>query len=127
MPDTKAIARYMRLQPKKTRLMANLIRGLSVNEAIDQLKYSKKKSAKFIMKTLLSAIANAENNDKMSRKDLMIKSILINPGPILRNAKRMRIRARYVTSRIRRRTSHIIITVGEKETAIMGDSIGTKG
>jgi large subunit ribosomal protein L22 len=114
MPDVKANARYMRLQPKKTRLMANLVRGLDVNEALEQLKFSKKKSAKFIMKTLLSAIANAENNGKMSRKDLVIKSIVINPGPILRNAKRMRIRARYSTSRIRRRTSHITVMVGEK-------------
>lgn len=115
MPDTKALARYMRIQPKKTRLTANLIKGLSVDEALDQLKYSKKKSAKFIMKTLLSAVANAENNRKMDRKNLVVKSIIINPGPILRNAKRMRIRARYVTSRIRRKTSHIVITVGEKQ------------
>ena len=114
MPDAKAIARYMRLQPKKTRLTANLIRGLNVNEAIEQLKFSKRKSAKFIIKTLLSAVANAENNGKMSRKDLVVKSVIINPGPILRNAKRMRIRARYSTSKIRRRTSHITVTVGEK-------------
>jgi large subunit ribosomal protein L22 len=114
MPDTRAVARYMRLQPKKTRLMANLIRGLNVADAVEQLKFSKKKSAKFIIKTLKSAIANAENNAKMSSKDLVVKSITIDPGPILRNAKRMRIRARYSTSRIRRKTSHITITVGEK-------------
>jgi large subunit ribosomal protein L22 len=109
----KSVTRHVRVQPRKARLVADSIRGLGVDEAMDVLRFNKKKGAFYIRKALASAIANAENNDKMDRRTLVVRSVIVNTGPIMRYAKRMRIRARYGTSRIHRRTSHITVTVAE--------------
>jgi len=114
MPNIKAVARHIRVQPRKARLVAGAIQGLGVDEALGVLKFSKKKGAFYIRKALLSAIANAENNNKMDRRALIVRSAIVDGGPIMRYAKRMRIRARYGSSRIQRRTSHITVTVGER-------------
>ncbi len=114
MPDAKSISKYVRVQPRKARLVVDTIRGLQVDETLQLLKFNKKKGAFYIRKALASAVANAENNNKLPRKSLVVKSAVVDPGPILRYAKRMRIRARYGSSRIHRRTSHITVTVGEK-------------
>ena len=109
----RSVTRHIRVQPRKARLVADSICGLGVDEAMDALRFNKKKGAFYIRKTLASAIANAENNNKMDRRTLVVKSVIVNTGPIMRHAKRMRIRARYGTSRIHRRTSHITVTVAE--------------
>ena len=113
MPDVKAVVKHVRVQPRKARLVVGTILGLHVDEALDVLKFNKKKGAFYIRKVLASAVANAENNNKMDRGSLVVRSAVVDPGPILRHAKRMRIRARYGTSRIHRRSSHITVTVGE--------------
>jgi len=114
MPDVKSVARHIKVQPRKARLVADSICGLGVDEALEVLKFNKKKGAFYIRRALASAIANAENNSKIDRKALVVRSVIVDSGPIMRYAKRMRIRARYGTSRIHRRTSHITVSVGEE-------------
>jgi len=109
----RSVTRHIRVQPRKARLVADSICGLGVDEAMNVLRFNKKKGAFYIRKTLASAIANAENNNKMDRRALVVRSVIVDTGPIMRHAKRMRIRARYGTSRIHRRTSHITVTVAE--------------
>ena len=113
MADVKACSKHIRVQPRKTRLVADLIEGLGVDEALEVLKFNKKKGAFYLRKALASAIANAENNNKMNRGSLVVRSVIVDSGPILKHAKRFRMRARYNSSRIRRRSSHITVTVGE--------------
>ncbi|MFH1392462.1 MAG: 50S ribosomal protein L22 [bacterium] len=101
MLQFKAQLNYLRISPRKVRLAADLIRGLNVSEAEQQLRFCAKRSAKPLLKLLKSAIANAKN-----ASDLYISEIRVNPGPTL---KRWRARARGTAAMIRKRTSHIII------------------
>ena len=94
------------------RLVADQIRGLPVDKALNILNFSNKKAAVIIKKVLESAIANAEHNDGADIDDLKIKSISIDQGPTL---KRLRARARGRADRIFKRTSHITVTVEEQE------------
>jgi large subunit ribosomal protein L22 len=84
---------------------------MHVSKAIDALSHSPKKAAKLILKTLLSAIANAENNNNMDIDELMIKTIHVDQGPVM---KRMRPRARGRSDRILKPSSHITVVVGEQ-------------
>ncbi len=110
---TKAVSKYNRISPRKTRLVADMVRGRRTNEAFGILKFTPKKAARLIEKTLKSAVANAENNFGMSKENLVISQIMIDEGPTL---KRHRPRARGMASAIRKRTSHVTIVVesGEK-------------
>jgi len=101
MLKTKAQLNYLRISPRKVRLAANLIRGLSVVEAEQQLRFCAKRAAEPVLKLLKSAVANANN-----APDLYVSEIKVNAGPTL---KRWRARARGVAAMIRKRTSHIII------------------
>ena len=94
------------------RLVANQIRGLPVDRALNLLSFSNKKSAVTIRKLLESAIANAEHNDGADIDDLKVKSICIDAGPTL---KRLLPRARGRADRILKRTSHVTVTVAETE------------
>jgi large subunit ribosomal protein L22 len=103
--------RFAKLSAQKGRLVADQIRGLPVEEALNILMFSNKKGAELIKKVLDSAIANAENNEGADIDELHVASIMVDEGPTM---KRIRARAKGRASRILKRTSHITVTVAEK-------------
>lgn len=107
----RSTTKYARISPKKARHVAREIQGLAVSDALDTLTYTPKKSAHLIGKTLKSAIANAENNHELSADELIIKEAVIGEGPTL---KRFKPRARGSAGAIRKRTSHIFITLTDE-------------
>ena len=100
----------IRISPLKARLVADQIRGQSVEKALITLNYSLKKSGAIIKKILESAIANAEHNNGADIDELKVKAIFVDVGPTL---KRMRARAKGRGTRILKRTSHITVTVSD--------------
>nr|MBO2493724.1 50S ribosomal protein L22 [Clostridia bacterium] len=106
----RAIARYIRMSPRKVRAVIDLIRGKTVNEALAILANTPRAAAKPVMKVLKSAIANAENNMNMSQDNLYVAEIYADQGPTL---KRIRPRARGMAYIIRKRTSHITVVLDE--------------
>jgi large subunit ribosomal protein L22 len=109
---TRATLRFTRQAPRKMRLVADQIRGKSVETALNILSFSEKESAEVIKKVLESAIANAEHNDNADIDELKITEIFVDAGPTL---KRMMPRARGRADRLLKPTSHITITVAEQE------------
>lgn len=107
----KAVLRNYRQSPRKVRLLVDLIRGKKVSRALPVLSIISKRAAGPIKKLLESAIANAKNNDNISEDALFVKEIRVDEGPTL---KRIRARARGSAFAIRKRTSHILITLGEE-------------
>ena len=101
-----AKSKYIRQSPYKLRLVLNLIRGLPVSEALDILKFTKRKASDEITKVIQSAMANAENNFGLNSNDLYISKAIADEGPTL---KRFRPRARGRAGRINKRTSHLVI------------------
>jgi large subunit ribosomal protein L22 len=110
--EVKSQARFIRIAPRKARIVMDLIRGKSVREALGILRYTPKKGSKIIEKVLNSAIANAEHNNEMSRDELFISTAYVDEGPTL---KRFRPRAKGRASRIRKRTSHITVMLQERK------------
>jgi large subunit ribosomal protein L22 len=108
--ETQAIARGVRLSVDKGRLVADLIRGKKVDQALNILNFTQKKAAGIIRKTLESAIANAEHNDGADIDELKIKSIYVEQGATL---KRFSARAKGRGNRISKPTCHIFVTVGD--------------
>ncbi len=106
----EAKLRYARISPRKFRLVANLIRGLTVVEAEDVLKFTVKRPAKPVLKLLQSAIANAEHNYNLNKDNLYISEIRVDGGPML---KRFMPRARGAVSPIQKKTSHVSISLSE--------------
>lgn len=102
--------RYARISPQKCRLVADQIRGLPIERALQVLTFSNKKAAHLVKKVLDSAIANAENNDGADIDELKVAAIWVDPGPTY---KRLKARAKGRANRILKRTSHITITVEE--------------
>ena len=112
--EAKAVARTIRIAPRKVRLVLDLIRGKNAGEAIAILKLTNKASSPVIEKVLMSALANADNYD-MNTDELVVKEAYANEGPTL---KRFRPRAQGRASAINKRTSHITIVVSDgKEEA----------
>jgi large subunit ribosomal protein L22 len=109
--EVRAVAKYLRVSPYKVRLIADLVRGKKVEEALTILKFLPKKSGRLINKTLRSAVANAENTQTIDVDTLVIKTILVDEGPKL---KRWRPRAMGRATRILKRTSHITMVLAEK-------------
>jgi large subunit ribosomal protein L22 len=109
---TSATLKFVRISPQKSRLVADQIRGQSVEKALNILTFSNKKSASIIKKVLESAIANAEHNDGADIDELKVSRIFVNQGPTL---KRLRPRARGRADRLLKPTSHITITVEEQD------------
>ena len=107
--ETKAIARGVRLSSDKGRLVADMIRGKKVDQAINILSFTQKKAAGIIKKALESAIANAEHNDGADIDELKVKTIYVEQGAIL---KRFSARAKGRGNSICKPTAHIYITVG---------------
>ena len=112
MVEARAVARYIWISPRKVRLVADLVRGKSVEDALAILKYMPGKAAVPIAKVIKSAAANAENNYNLDRDDLYIRRIFIDEGPII---ERFRPRARGRADLKRRRTSHITVIVAERK------------
>lgn len=109
--EARATARTVLLVPRKARLVTRLIQGKSVESASIILNNMNKKAARLINKVLISACANAENNLKLDKHNLYVKSAVINDGPIL---KRHRFGSRSHIDRHDKKTSHITIVVAEK-------------
>lgn len=109
MPTT-ATLRYARMSPQKVRLVADQIRGMPVDRALNLLAFSNKKAAAIVKKVLESAVANAEHNDGADIDELKITDIHIDPGPTL---KRIRARARGRADQILKRMSHVTVTVAQ--------------
>ncbi len=107
----RAIARYIRISPRKARIVIDLIRGKKVNDALAILMYTPKAASPIVEKLLNSAIANAENNLSMDRNDLYVAEVYANPGPTL---KRFVARSRGSASPMLKRTSHITIVLDQK-------------
>ena len=108
--ETKATLRGARLSAQKGRLVADLIRGKPVDQAINILAFSPKKGAAIIRKVLESAIANAEHNDGADIDTLKVKTIHVERGTFL---KRFQARAKGRGNRVTKQTCHIFITVGD--------------
>lgn len=109
--EVSATLRHARLSPQKARLVANQLRGLPVERAIEMLIFDKPKAASTLKKVLDSAIANAEHNEGADIDELRVHIVQVNQGPTLR---RHRARARGRASRIMKRTSHITLTVTDE-------------
>ena len=107
--ETRAIVRGVRLSVDKGRLVADLVRGKKVDQALDILAFTPKKAALIIRKALESAIANAEHNDGADIDELKVKTILVEQGATL---KRFSARAKGRGNRISKPTCHIFVTVG---------------
>lgn len=105
-----ATARYIRISARKVKIVIDMIRGKSVNEAEAILKYTPKSATEPVLKLLNSAVANAENNMELNRDDLYVAEIYANQGPTL---KRFRPRAQGRASAIMKRTSHITIVLDQ--------------
>ena len=111
--------RYLRVSPRKTRLVIDLIRGRKVGEALHTLHFSKKRVARDVEKLLLSAVANARSKARDQQRtvdadDLVVSQAFVNGGPVM---KRFEFRARGRICRILKRTAHIHLTVSEPAEA----------
>jgi large subunit ribosomal protein L22 len=113
MADVTAKLKYHHIAPRKVRLVVDLIRGKKVDAVMSQLAFSTKKSAPAILKLLKSALSNAKHNFKIDadKKDLYIKEIRVDEGPSM---KRYKPAWRGTTKPFKRRTSHIMVVLGEK-------------
>ena len=109
--EVKATAKYIRIAPRKVRIVMNLVRGKSVNDALAILKFTPKVGADAVEKVLRCAIANAENNFDMAVDRLFISSAFVDQGPTL---KRIHPRSRGQAFKILKHTSHITVAVNEK-------------
>ncbi len=109
--EARAVARYIRISPRKVRLVVDLIRGKSLEEARAILRYTPKRGAYYVAKVLESAAANAVNNHDMLEDRLYVKAAYVDEGPAL---KRVLPRARGRADIMKKRTSHITVILGEK-------------
>ncbi len=109
--EAKAVAKYIRIAPRKVRVVMDLIRGKSVAEAFAILKFTPKAGADVIEKVLKSAVANAENNFDMNVDNLYVSTAYVDQGPTL---KRIHPRSRGQAFSILKRTSHVTVVVTEK-------------
>ena len=109
--ESKAVAKFVRITPRKVRVVLDLIRGKNIAEAFAILKFTPKAGAEVVEKVLRSAVANAENNFDMDVDKLFIKTAFADGGPTM---KRIHPRSRGQAFKILKRTSHVTIVVDEK-------------
>ncbi|KAA3629667.1 MAG: 50S ribosomal protein L22 [Proteobacteria bacterium] len=109
--EVAATLRFARLSAQKGRLIADQIRGQSVDRALNLLKFSPKKAAHIMRKVLESAVANAEHNEGADIDELKVAKVTVDEGP---TQKRIQARAKGRANRIMKRTSHITVTVADK-------------
>lgn len=110
--EVSANLRFARISPQKCRLVADQVRGMPVDKALELLAFSPKKGAVIIKKLLNSAIANAEHNEGADIDELSVTKIYVDQGPTM---KRIKPRAKGRADRILKRTSHITLVVGDTE------------
>ena len=108
LPGARAVARHVRISPMKARRVVNLVRGLPAKEALTVLQFAPQAASEPVYKVLASAIANAENNERLDPDSLLVSEAYVDEGPTL---KRFRPRAQGRAYRIRKRTCHITIAV----------------
>ena len=112
--EVRAQAKYVRMSPRKARLVAEHIRGRSVPEARAVLAFTSREAAGVLQKVLQSAVSNAEANHGIAEDRLYVKTTFVDGGPVM---KRWRARARGRVARIRKRTCHITVTLAERQQA----------
>ncbi|MGB3681151.1 MAG: 50S ribosomal protein L22 [Rubrobacteraceae bacterium] len=105
----RAVAKYVRIAPRKARLVADEIRGKSYPQAVSALQFTNKRAAEIVSGVVNSAAANAENNNDLDPDDLFVREIRVDEGPTI---KRYRARAMGRATMIRKRTSHITVELG---------------
>jgi large subunit ribosomal protein L22 len=110
--EVRAVEKYIRISPKKARLVVDVVRGQNAVSALTTLKFMPKKAAGIIYKALNSAISNAVNNHGLMKNDLVITKITVDSGPSL---KRFRPRSKGMASPLLKRTSHITVVVAGEE------------
>ena len=108
--ETRAVARHVRISPRKVRLIMDEIRGKKVEEALNMLSFAPQKGARIMKKLVQSAVANAVENSGLNADSLYIRRIYADQGPTL---KRWRPRALGRATRIRKRTSHLTVILDE--------------
>ncbi len=108
MQTARAETKYVRVPPRKARLVADLIRGLKVEDATTQLMLSNMKSGRLLRKTLDSAVANAESRLNVQRRDLKVQEVRVDAGPVLKRAKS---KSRGGRAPVMKRTSHFTVVV----------------
>jgi large subunit ribosomal protein L22 len=108
LPGSRAVAKHVRISPNKARRVVNLVRGLPAKQALTVLQFAPQSASEQVYKVLASAIANAENNERLDPDALLVKEAYVDEGPTL---KRFRPRAQGRAYRIRKRTCHITIAV----------------
>lgn len=111
MTSAKAITRFVRISPRKARLAAGIIRGLSVMEATNQLMFSQLRGGRLLKKTLDSAVANAETQHDVRREDLKVTEVRVDAGPTI---KRSKPKNRGGQHPIMKRTSHFTVVVSKE-------------
>ena len=109
--EAKAVARFVRIAPRKVRIVTDLIRGKKVDEAMAILQFTPKRGARLLEKVLRSAIANAQNNYEMDPGALYVKKVYVDEGPTL---KRFHPRRMGQAFPILKRTSHISVVLAER-------------
>ena len=109
--QARAMIKNVRISPRKARVVANLVRGRNIGEAVAMLRYTTKKASKIIEKLLFSAIANAEQQGRMNIDNLIVENCVVDGGPLI---KRFMPRAMGRANRIQHRTSHISVLVAEQ-------------
>ena len=110
--ETRAVARFVRVPPRKARLVVDLVRGKNINQALLAVQFTRKQAARIVEKVLRSALANAQQNHGARDVDrLVVREAYVNQGPSL---KRIQPRAMGRAFRIRHRTSHITIVVSDQ-------------
>jgi len=108
MQQAFARTKYVRIPPRKARLAANLVRGMKVEEATTQLRFCQLKAGRLILKTLDSAVANAETQLHVQRRDLKVEEIKVDVGPVLKRAKS---KSRGGRAPVMKRMSHFTVVV----------------
>jgi large subunit ribosomal protein L22 len=108
--EAKAVGKYIRISPQKARLVADVVRGMGVDQAITTLRFMPKKGAGIIKKVLESAVANATQDEQADVDNLYVKKIIVDGGPSL---KRISPRAQGRATGIIKRSSHIIVVLDE--------------
>jgi len=109
--EVRAVAKYMRISPRKVRMLTDAVKGKPVEAALDILKFMPQKAASMVEKIMRSAVANADQRPDVDVDALVVANVVADPGPVL---KRFRPRARGRATRILKRTSHITVILAEK-------------
>ena len=111
LPGARAVARHVRISATKARRVVDLVRGMPAKDALTVLQFAPQSASEPVYKVLASAIANAENNERLDPDSLLVREAYVDEGPTL---KRFRPRAQGRAFRVRKRTSHITVVVAQR-------------